>query len=398
MPSYQFQGHGVSGAPKKSGFDQNENHSHSESYSRYYQNSHPNLAGQTGITLSPSDQVADSISAGIDWISVSTRLPNREKFERFIADIFGELPIIVIDRAFKIADGVYKDKTIKSQVGVRGGVTIDDQGYHCYLQVPGSWWECKSPLQFIRVVWQLQAYRCSCSRLDLRLDDWSHELIPAGKMVVAAAQGDCAGFKKWGNNFGGNVGEGQKNLVTNFGGRKSEAYTRIYYHDWGQELGQSLRMETEFKGNKAQEVFNLLANWERSSSDRETANQEISDLIISLVTGQMDFINKTKDGTRSPKGINKQDCRRLEWWQDFLDKVGEGLKITVTRRKASWQQKVDWLYRQVSKSLYMLRHTLGFTRYSELMSGMCQSAVERMSDQDYMLMRQLELEKDVIIV
>lgn len=351
---------------------------------------------KTGLPLSPSNQVAGSISTGIDWISVSTKLPNREKFERFIKDVFGELPIVVIDRAFKIADGVYKDKTIKSQVGVRGGLTVDDRGYHCYLQIPGSWWEPKTPLQCIRVIWQLQAYRCTCSRLDVRLDDWSHELIPAGKMVAAAAQGDCAGFKKWGNNYGGVVGEGQQCLVTSFGGRKSEAYTRIYYHDWGEQLGQSLRFETEFKGAKAQQVFELLGGWERSDSDKDNTNQEISDLIISLVTGQMDFIDKTKGGSRSPKGINKQDCKRLDWWQEFLDIVGEGLKITVTRHKASWQEKIEWLYRQVSKSIYMLRNVLGFTRYSELISGLCGSAVERMTDQDYMLMRQLELEKNII--
>jgi hypothetical protein len=228
------------------------------------------------------------------------------------------------------------------------------------------------------------------------MDDWSRQLIPYQQMIEAARRGDVAGYKKYEVVGGGNVGEGGEIKLIGLGGRKSETYIRIYNHDWGEQLGQSLRMECEFKGKKAQVVFNLLTSVELDN--KRDPNQEITEWIVSLVTGQHDYIDKSKGGTRSPKGINKQDCKRLPWWQQFLDQIGEGVKITVTRHKPTWQDTIDWLYYGVGKRLYLLWSELSSDQFEDLLTGIYCDAMKRMRDDDYRDMYQLSLEKDLLML
>lgn len=259
---------------------------------------------------------------------------------------------------------------------------------------------------------------------------------------------DIAGFKKAGYR------EEDDKWCFTFGGRKSESFWRGYNHDWGEEekfaKRESYRLERELKGKKAKEAVKMIANlkpktgekpnqglwegmiqidvgdrvyakpeddgwgevkrWDESNECFEveletgkvevyypnqltpttkpkTWNEQISDVFCQMVIGNLDFVNKSeKTGER----INKGDCKRLPFWQDFLDKVGEGIKLIVSRKRWSVEDNRNWLEKQVAPTLAIYYEGLGEAGFMEFFSYLIAYGKEKWKDKHEMMARAVE--------
>jgi len=350
---------------------------------------------KTGSCLTPSDQEEVSISSAIDYLTVSFDCPNDKVFKQFLDTIYGDHPYALTELPVRLSAEHYYPMSIRSPSPIRGGFEEKEGNFRGFLQISGKFWERLLLKDQIRVIWNCQHYRCRCSRLDSRLDDWSFNLIPKDEMREAAIRGDKSGFKKFG--YAEEIDDGgDKRYRYTFGGRKSESYIRIYNHLWDAEdengdRVESDRFECEFKGSKAQQVYEMIGDLQRDyEKSNEEWNDELADFFIALVVGQVDFVNKSE---KQGKRVNKKDCKRLQFWQVFLQKVGEGIKVHTARKISNLQTRKDWMRRSVAKTLAIFREGMGVSDFNREIERLIAAGIERLSTMDYMMIDELELEK-----
>jgi uncharacterized protein YeaO (DUF488 family) len=424
---------------------------------------------ETGGSLTPSDQEKVSTAIGIDWLTTTFNFPNRERFDQFLKGIYQGEPYCHLELPCKLSADKFYPYSLRSQMSadggysiqkeesgeknkhrdqVRGGYEVNECGnYVGFIQLKGKYWERLTPSEQLEIISHCENYRCDYSRIDVRMDDWSHELLPLQEMREAWKRGDIAGFKKSGYNEEGTPDDLKWRY--SFGGRKSESYIRGYNHDWGEdekfENRESHRLEVEFKGKKAKEVVRQLASlkskvgskpnegiwkgmiqievgdrvfckpendgWGRvlkwdefnecfqveldsgkeesyypsqlqPTREEKTWEQEISDYLANLVVGQIDFVNKSE---KIGKRVNKKDCERLAFWQEFLDKVEQGIKIVATRKRTSLEKNREWLERQVAASLSVYYEGLGESEFMGFISYLIAYGKEKWKDTHEMM-------------
>ena len=283
-------------ADSSSNYSETNNHSNTKTVGSEASDQGDNP--ETGFSLTPSDQEVAKYSTGIDWLTASFEFPSYELFQGFLNGIYGDFPYIFLEQSVRLsADKTYPysirsglsiqaayevgeangekipDGEAKTQV--RGAFEKDKNGtYRGFVQLRGKYWEKLTIGEMMEVLNHCEYYQCSYSRLDLRLDDWNYNIFPYQEMMEAWQRGDIAGFKKAGYNQEGTPDN--LNWRYSFGGRKSEAYTRGYNHDWGEDetLSQreSHRYEVEFKGKKAKEVIRLLCGFKPESGNYPSTN------------------------------------------------------------------------------------------------------------------------------
>jgi hypothetical protein len=182
-----------------------------------------------------------------------------------------------------------------------------------------------------------------CTRLDVSGDDFSKKLWSWDELDRAARAGDFAGFRKRRK-----VDDYENGITFYFGDRTSEAMYRFY--DKTAESGGVIdanRIEVELKGSKADQAFEA---WLRPAAGNE---DEATQILADFLAGNIDFID------RSEGDKNLDRCPRLAWWQNILDLVGQGVKLSPIYPVATIQKTADWVVFRVGPSLAMLRRAMG---------------------------------------
>lgn len=343
---------------------------------------------ETGISNTPSNQGSSfkglQVDIRVDTFRARFKFPNGERFKEYVEATKGDRPLSRVGRALKVSDGVYFDdhyKTPDSHCTYAFSRT-EDGDWDVMAYFTGGYFADKPLKDSVRFLWLTRAFKpIKVSRIDLAIDDYTFDLFPKDAIEEAVARGDVAGVQKTQKVSSGKVGERQVETLY-LGGRKSEAMTRLYNHQF-KDGTESHRWETEFKGRKAQAVYDRIVEWEQDyDRPREDQMRELGELITSIVIGHatasLDFIDKTKGGTRSPKGVNRQDCKRFQWWQKVLDTLAYPLALEIRRKESSWQDTANWLIHQGARSLYALREVFGAVEFHQLMkylveNGSCRS-------------------------
>ena len=174
------------------------------------------------------------------------------------------------------------------------------------------------------------------------MDDYS-KLVTFDDVGVAVSSGNFAGFRSVQHivssvrNVSGNVGQ-----TYYFGSPQSDK--RLRFYDKSVESGGELdcyRWEAQFRGKHAHEAF---LGFVSSGCD--------SLYLSGLVTGCVSFVDRDS-GDR----LSRLDM--LPWWSDFVDKVGGFIKFSIPQMKSTIQKKKDWITKQVSATLAIIKRVYG---------------------------------------
>ena len=313
----------------------------------------------------------------------------------------------------------YYENKIITPIGVSGGFTVDSEtgDVEMMVQFSGEYFSAISMLDSWRLIMGLyHKFSADCSRIDIAIDDPSYSIIPVDKMYQAWVDGNNFGFRKY-KDCGSGLTPETYTKTHYFGSRESGKLVRIYDHKQ-----KCMRFEVEFKRQYSRLLFLLMASIERNvqvipgepedhsinhmdaykkcvdilGSSIQFSGYEISfeelhackgdfDLLLQKIFGGIavsciDF--RDKSGLKDPARASRRDTKRLDWYQEFMDRIGLEIKVKLPKRECSMRKNVAWMQRSVSKSLLIIKKSLGLSEFAVWMSDLTSSAKEKITSAD----------------
>lgn len=184
-------------------------------------------------------------------------------------------------------------------------------------------------------------------RLDIYIDDYLKQL----KLRViheAINKGNYSGFRE--KKCFTDAGDLDRKFTQYFGSPNSDKMLRLYDKN-AQSKGEinAHRLEAQLKNDVAHfHARQLIEHYNLCVSVGYIVVDVISKTIGQTVVGFIDFVNRERDENGIAKERHRDRLERLDWWQEFIDRVGEEIRYSIPRAKPTLQNKIDWLYRQVS--------------------------------------------------
>lgn len=233
------------------------------------------------------------------------------------------------------------------------------------LTMPGKALEGMGFEQIIRLLERLSAIfpDLNPTRFDFTVEDHSKSL-PIDELTNALNAKNYRGFLKKAVILSDTTGQGWDGFTANLGSRESDSYTRIYEttikHGY-----PAIRVEREVKGAllKAywQELKQIIYDnrWTikgdclKIKPAYEIFYNGLIQRFAAIAVSGLDFI----DRSQILDSGSLQKCPLLPFWENFKSKMGEW-KMTVKRPIPTLKTTHDWLYRQVKKTIAVLKHGL----------------------------------------
>lgn len=297
----------------------------------------------------------------------------------------------------------YENK-ITSPLGIKGGFTekLDIGLTEVMLEFSGQYFAGISVINQWRFLVGLKnTFNARGTRVDISIDAYKYDLIPLNEMLKACDEKNNFGFNFQKSISSGTCGEDKKNTEY-FGSRNSGKMVRIYEHK-----GECLRFETEFKRNYADVVFSFLAGinrkfigsemeeklcmdaidnnvekkvnknfevnvqkiWEDLHGCEQRFETLIQKVMGSLAVSAIDFRDKSSRKDRSKASY--KDTKRLDFYQKFMDIVGQEIKIKLPTKRKTIDKTIAWMQRQVSKTLSLIRDGLGIEAFYSWLKLLC---------------------------
>jgi phage replication initiation protein len=325
-------------------------------------------------TGSDSQLGTAELTAHVDYLALLWTAPDTLDFESLILETFGER--LCWDLGYPKRVGILWDIWVSSVRGLSLGVQRGDRQNRYRCTIPGSlctsvdpsslWWFCR----------RMDAMGATCSRFDIAIDDYSKRLSITDCLRSLL---DCQyhGFNRW-RLIHGSGRSGDTGTTLYLGSRTSERMIRIY-DKFLESSGavDSVRFETEFKGELANSVF----LW-------YVGNSGIYDRTLDLAgtaTAGIGFVDRTDK--------NLQRCALQPFWRLFLERLGERVRPTVRRTEVTIERKLEWVRRSVSKTLAVLGDALGANRIDELIFELKIDAKKRYTSHDEYVIQQYKESK-----
>jgi hypothetical protein len=286
------------------------------------------------------------VELGIDWLA-------------------GSFPTTAIGQVCKLIESVFEEKFPEDFFGSRWyakvyqiskGVRLStdaraDGKTKSYISVSASALSSLTSEQQYNLMSELYHLDFVCSRVDIKLDDYSKTLTPA-LAYQAIEEGNYTGFqqkvyRRWLES--GTLGVKSQTLeVGRRGSSGSGKFVRIYTK-WVQTMFDenpvdSNRLEIEFSEKKSSQVFEFLLS---------VGVDSWTDLMLNLITGAIDFIDRvesTEDGKRFKAPAV---CERLSWWQQVIGDVIK-IKLSAPRKVVTIAKAFNWIRKQVAPTFAML--------------------------------------------
>ncbi len=205
-----------------------------------------------------------------------------------------------------------------------------------------------------------------CSRIDLAIDDYSKKLH-FQQLEDAISSNHHSGFKV--SRTVRNHGSKFRGWTVYLGSRQSEFMVRIY-DKWAETLGllDCIRWEAEIKGDTANALFPLLLEF-------PSTEEEYQNILISYAIGKIKFID--------PIDKNISRCPMLTWWAEWLEFIRcLPKKIFVARKQPTLARTKQWLEKSVSKSLAMIKASLGVYYFPHFLEELLISGKGKMKNID----------------
>lgn len=339
---------------------------------------------------------------GIDYLRIKAYFSSFDNIHRAIAVLLDQDDIYFSSKSWSPGPGakIYPNK-LEHPICSGGFIWDEDiEKIECCLDLPGQFWaSLNSPQQFSKLREARFFGFHDCSRIDLRIDDFSFEVIPYQEMAKAGRQGNVFGtntykpFRKY--KSGELVDYGNYH-----GSRNSSKLLRCYVHTFGDDLYHSMRMELEIKRKQAQMVYLILSEFDPTDIlsfdqivqdefiqfagfDRNFSNTKISNddallwgqLIAEIIVGAFDFRDKAVADSR-------RDSPRFDWWQKFIDKIGGLLRIKLKLDPPNLPKTLRWIHRQWSSTIAQLKYGLG-EKFLEFIDILADFGLQKMKENHY---------------
>lgn len=206
--------------------------------------------------------------------------------------------------------------------------------------------------------------KARCTRIDIQVTDRLN-LISIDEVIDAINSGNYAGFKNY-SILQSKRGK-YKGTTVYFGSRNGQKFGRLYdkfAESRGRENG--IRYEVEFKESLADAAFTAY-----SASDNPLRMATLANLL----SGAFRLCEKVDK--------NLYLCPTLKFWDDFINRITTvHLSIKLSRKPTTIAKKLDWVRRNVVKSIGMLLDAIGWERLNMVLSHGVQDARARYSKSD----------------
>lgn len=279
-----------------------------------------------------------SMTAKIDWLSLSFKVQGARKLDKLIHDIQELLQVSIFFDVYRINDdftGRYK--TYSGSLGLSFGYSNfgDDDICNARLTLPGGLLENRKPWHIKRVMRRLRDdYNAKCTRIDLAVDDYARQLVHKDiETAIKNKQGVGFGCGKTIDSYGGS----NDGITVYCGSRRSPKFARFY------QKPEFDRYEVEYKQHYALSIFIDYLACPTPCSHH---------LLSSILRSSIAFADKPDR--------NLSRSTELEWWVKFRDRIqGEYQKVSASKPRPSLDRTLKWIHRSVSKSLLLMREALG---------------------------------------
>ena len=266
--------------------------------------------------------------------------------------------------------GVKWDHVFRGSLGALYMYRITPNGIRYRLSIPGK--VCSSVpldmvLRFFEIIHQLNP-NVVCSRVDICLDDFTKRLN-FEQLSESLKSGDYSGFR---TSHGIQNYDASNGWTVYLGSRQSEHMVRIYNKS-AESRGRidSVRWESEYKGEKANAIFKSLSI--------ATTLQSSVKLLKGYVLGKIHFIDRTDK--------NLSRCEKLDWWSEFLDYLSfEPCQILLVKVVTSIESKICWIGKQVEKSLALISRAFGTDKFQNFIDASIESGTSRFKKFDDILL------------
>lgn len=307
---------------------------------------------------------------GVDWLQVVTRHLDLEGFKTlldFLSSEFEDDFDFAVDRPRFI--GRQWDGSGCSVRGIQCALRRDESGngFIGWISIPGSCW---GPLSLDRQWGVIQrlcwTWDARCTRIDLRLDDFSKSLLDLDQIHLAAQQGNFCWANSWEFHSSQKRNSSNPGRSVVFGSAASDK--RVTFYDKEVESNgkiPSIRMEVRFRDDRADALFKGFSSLVDDVDGEESWIGSLFDFLKKALLGSVSFID------RSQGDKNLKRCPLLGFWQRFVDFLNGGLRpdrLPPLPRIPSFQASVDWLFRQVSSSLALAYKIFGRSLIESLLS------------------------------
>lgn len=353
--------------------------------------------GITRLVLEPSR----GFDFGIDYLRV-------KGYFREFDNVLGATAVISDSEVARFSDKSWSagpgatlyEKRLEHPL-ISGGCRWDEdlERFEVCLDLSGQFWGSltgKEQFAKLRLCRFFGFY--SCSRIDLKFDDYSFEVIPYSEMAKAGKTGNVFGTHTY-KPFREYVSGELVSYGDYYGSRNSTNFLRCYVHTFGEQEYHSMRLELEIKRKAAQSVYHLLSefdytkdvsSWDDIIQDEfgfifggngDFENTFITDegidkwgrCIAAIICGVFDFRDKSKADSR-------RDSERFDWWQKFLDFVGSGLRVKVNADAPSLPKTLRWIHRQWVTTLAQFKYALGISGFNNLMQTLADYGAQNLRE------------------
>ena len=219
----------------------------------------------------------------------------------------------------------------------------------------------------------------SCSRLDAALDDYRK----INKVeTYARNRKKVHGFRKFLDVKSGWVKEDDPNDTFYFGSPHSRKKLRIYNtiqtHEYD-AVRYELELKEDYSNTYFDQVMSDYENYDRHASSN--LEDDMAKNCVNYLFGAVDFLER--------KGKNLDRSKRCRFWQKLIDAVeAHPVKVRVAPIEWTVKKSVDWMYRQVAKTLLTIKRSVGaqvFTdKFDQLMNMFADSAEKRFTKADHL--------------
>lgn len=342
--------------------------------------SSPDPRSNTGSDSQNGMPTRGRVEAHIDALTVLWTKQTSDGIDRLLSRTFG----MTIDRSDSIGRkiGVWWDRNYSTT----GGSLLSERSAGngkviCRLAISGS--DCARVGNYRLagfMLWcQANLANLRCSRIDIALDDYAKKL-ELNDVERSVANHQHAGFKKGSavKNYGGKWGGHTVYLGKRNGNKMVRAYDK-----YAESKGKidSIRWELELHDEYAQSMYQLILSFPKN-------NDIFQRKLINYATGAVAFVEHTD------KNISR--CKPLDWWKEWLEFLNsEPLKIVLPRRETSLQKSKEWVYRQVSKTLCMLKEGLGVYYYQHFLEELLIYGESRMTNLDRLKISDFKYVRDL---
>ena len=254
------------------------------------------------------------------------------------------------NKPYALCKTIFYPDRLETLLPLTGGYKINpdlDGQITSTIRISGKFWgalDLQSQISLLRLVAKLPAVKVS--RVDVALDDFSMKIMPYDSMVSAAKNRQYTGIRK-SNNIENHTLENEAREATlNLGSKESPNFYRCYWKS------DRIRLEREIKQKEAHANFLLILEYAAFPL------RKFAIFLAKTAIGSLDFVarNSTVTSDRE-KNINR--CDRFPWWQEFINMIGEGLRLKLSEPIRLIENTLNWLDRQVMATLTAIQNGIG---------------------------------------